>query len=263
MADLEPGVHLAPDTIAAMERLSTSQKEIPQQQRLKAWKTIEREAQMGFPLAIALEALRDDQGSLVLEIRELRDQVKALEESFVKPMVEVGKIFPNAKVAMDAVTRLHDDLEPKTSEPVPGDVPFLVVPPNCRQRLQIEGKPYSKSNCEVCGSMSPMWLQCNAALETQQSGITNTPSVSLRCPGAHTIAECGGPCESGGSHDRCLETHEYRPSMPTTPSPAGSLVERVGADAIREVAAWLRAESEGHFGSGLHWAQRLDQEATR
>lgn len=61
-----------------------------------------------------------------------------------------------------------------------------------------------------------------------------------------------------------------------TPSPAGSLVERVrgiiGLDpvgdskaraAIREVAAWLQVESEGHFGSGPHWAQRLRQEATR
>jgi uncharacterized membrane protein len=33
--------------------------------------------------------------------------------------------------------------------------------------------------------------------------------------------------------------------------------------AILEVAAWLRVESEGHFGSGLHWSQRLEQEAKR
>ncbi len=59
------------------------------------------------------------------------------------------------------------------------------------------------------------------------------------------------------------------------PSPASSLVERVAAAraragidqedraVIREVAAWLQVESEGHFGSGLHWAQRLRQEADR
>jgi hypothetical protein len=63
--------------------------------------------------------------------------------------------------------------------------------------------------------------------------------------------------------------------------PAGSLVERV-ADAIAaqatsagivndrparaailEVAAWMRAESEGHLGSGLHYARRLEQEANQ
>jgi len=31
--------------------------------------------------------------------------------------------------------------------------------------------------------------------------------------------------------------------------------------AIREVAVWLRKESEGNFGSGLYWAQELEQEA--
>jgi hypothetical protein len=72
---------------------------------------------------------------------------------------------------------------PASAFPAPGDVPFPVVPPNCRQRLQREGKPCPKSSCEVCGPMSPMWLQCNAAL------------VALE---------------------------------PTAPSPAGSLVERVG-----------------------------------
>jgi hypothetical protein len=80
------------------------------------------------------------------------------------------------------------------------------------------------------------------------------------------------------TEDQIEAAKQYRDcmAMPTTPSPAGSLVERgrgiIGLDpvgdgkahaAIREVAAWLRAESEGHFGSGLHWAQRLKQEATR
>jgi hypothetical protein len=64
-------------------------------------------------------------------------------------------------------------------------------------------------------------------------------------------------------------------------SPAGSLVDRVAQAlydapntlegvwhtcaraAILEVAAWMRAESEGHLGSGLHFARRLEQEANR
>jgi len=33
--------------------------------------------------------------------------------------------------------------------------------------------------------------------------------------------------------------------------------------AIREVAAWLSRESEGHLGNGTHWARRLQQEAER
>ena len=50
----------------------------------------------------------------------------------------------------------------------------------------------------------------------------------------------------------------------------GGLVERVeiraggdGRAAIREVAAWLEAESEAHLGSGKHWAKRLNQEASQ
>ena len=77
-----------------------------------------------------------------------------------------------------------------------------------------------------------------------------------------------------GSPDRCLEIHEYRPAMPTTPSPAGSLVERVATAmhpdsfspeeswgtearaAICEVAAWLRTKGYGS------WVE-LQREATR
>ena len=33
--------------------------------------------------------------------------------------------------------------------------------------------------------------------------------------------------------------------------------------AIRVVAEWLKVQSEGHLGSGLHWATRLEQEANR
>jgi hypothetical protein len=70
------------------------------------------------------------------------------------------------------------------------------------------------------------------------------------------------------------------PVWTDTPAPAGSLVERVAGvicdddemahlwhddarAAIREVAAWLSQESEGHLGSGAHWAGCLQQEAKR
>jgi hypothetical protein len=38
-------------------------------------------------------------------------------------------------------------------------------PTNCRQRLQRNGMPYPKSGCDACGSMSPKWRQCDAALD--------------------------------------------------------------------------------------------------
>jgi hypothetical protein len=44
---------------------------------------------------------------------------------------------------------------------------------------------------------------------------------------------------------------------------AGIVNDRPARAAILEVAAWLRTESEGHLGSGLHWAKRLEQEANR
>jgi hypothetical protein len=44
---------------------------------------------------------------------------------------------------------------------------------------------------------------------------------------------------------------------------AGIVNDRPARAAILEVAAWLRAESEGHLGSGLHFARRLQQEANR
>lgn len=44
---------------------------------------------------------------------------------------------------------------------------------------------------------------------------------------------------------------------------AGIVNDRPARAAILEVAAWLRSESEGHLGSGLHWARRLQQEANQ
>jgi len=69
-------------------------------------------------------------------------------------------------------------------------------------------------------------------------------------------------------------------SASLTSSPAGSLLDRVAQAiydapnthegwrskaraAILEVATWLRTESEGHLGSGLHFARRLQQEANQ
>lgn len=70
------------------------------------------------------------------------------------------------------------------------------------------------------------------------------------------------------------------PEKPDSSGPVDSLVERLAKAiygpsntqegwrnearaAIREVAAWLSRQSEGHLGSGAHWAKRLQREAER
>ena len=92
------------------------------------------------------------------------------------------------------------------------------------------------------------------------------------CP--HIISSHGGTSYC----DLALQTAAAQPASAAAPAPAGGLVERVteavnktticerdgiARAAIREVAAWLRVESEGHLGSGLHWSRRLEQEADR
>jgi hypothetical protein len=95
--------------------------------------------------------------------------------------------------------------------------------------------------------------------------------------------ETGATCphivssDEGTSYcDLALQTAAAQPASAAAPAPAGGLVELVAGAigqelspaaearaAIREVAAWLRVESEGRFGSGLHWSRRLEQEADR
>lgn len=117
----------------------------------------------------------------------------------------------------------------------------IVVPPqNCRQRLKSEGKPYPKSSCEFCGSiLSPnrMWRECDAALAMEVSQQSKPSTGSLV--------------------ERVLQ------KVLDTPSPTPlSISPNQIRTAILEVAAWLRVESEDHFGNGLHWSLRLEQEAT-
>jgi hypothetical protein len=107
-----------------------------------------------------------------------------------------------------------------------------------------------------------------------KESLTTAPAPQVRysyCP--VTIAECGGPCEQGPEHCDC---GEIKPEP--VPPPAGSLVEQMldamdqhlesnryaeARAALRVVAAWLRGESDGHLGSGAHWARCMEQEANR
>lgn len=38
----------------------------------------------------------------------------------------------------------------------------------CRQRLISEGKPYPKSSCQICGTLSPSWQVCDAAIAAEK-----------------------------------------------------------------------------------------------
>jgi hypothetical protein len=91
-------------------------------------------------------------------------------------------------------------------------------------------------------------------------------------PGVHVVVAT--PTAGGGPPVKAVEAEAAQPQ----PAPAGSLVERVAIvcakpckwtwddqarAVIREVAAWLSRESEGHLGSGAHWVKRLQREAGR
>jgi len=131
--------------------------------------------------------------------------------------------------------------EPTTQ--VNSSASHIVVPPqNCRQRLKSEGKFYPKSSCEVCGSIltnstSSMLQKCDAALAMEASQQLGPPASSLV--------------------ERVLQKVLDTPS----PAPLSISPNQIRA-AILEIAAWLRVESEDHFGNGLHWSLRLEREAT-
>jgi hypothetical protein len=80
-------------------------------------------------------------------------------------------------------------------------------PLNCSQRLQKEGKPYPKSDCNVCGQMSPMWRQCAAALDREaaanlSAGLRSSSHLvkpdSLVDPSADRRLAVHWSCPAGG-----------------------------------------------------------------
>ena len=117
--------------------------------------------------------------------------------------------------------------------------PFQVPPPNCSQRLQREGKPYPKSDCEACGTMSPMWRQCDVALALEAVNSKPTPNPSqIR---SSLVARVADAIYRNGTGDGFRE--EARA-------------------AIREVAAWLEDENTDiGMGTAGNIAERLRDEA--
>lgn len=61
----------------------------------------------------------------------------------------------------------------------------IPVPAECRQRLYMEGKPYPRSSCAVCGQFSPRHRQCDNLLQSAegcssqaQNGVKNDNSTN-------------------------------------------------------------------------------------
>lgn len=64
----------------------------------------------------------------------------------------------------------------------------------CRQRLMHEGKPYPRSSCAVCGSLSPRHRECNAVIAAEAT-YTTGHCERHRQPGGcdlHNL-QCGWP----------------------------------------------------------------------
>jgi hypothetical protein len=155
-------------------------------------------------------------------IIELRDRLEALE-------VLIHELQTMHNTAVDwRMEQDHRLNQLKATQHAHAGAPFPVTPPNCRQRLLRDGKPYPKSSCEACGSLSPMWRQCNAALVALEP-TTQPPAGSL------------------------VERIKRR-----LIKGIGGTWEETSCDVIREVAAWLKEK-----GYSTLQAEALTREANR
>lgn len=199
----------------------------------------------------ALEAWDEAEANIQASMQRIRELTAPLRYNDTAPLLWVLYNHQGAYSPIGQPIRQYlgiGQFEPMTADQIQAakrvnsSASHIVVPPqNCRQRLKSEGKPYPKSSCEFCGSiLSPnrIWRECDAALAMEVSQQSK--------PSAGSLVE------------RVLQ------KVLDTPSPAPlSISPNQIRTAILEVAAWLRVESEDHFGNGLHWSLRLEQEANQ
>jgi hypothetical protein len=151
---------------------------------------------------------------------------------------------------LEATQHLHADVS-QLSEPVP-EAAFT------NQELSYLFSETGPTVLDGFRAIYDLGLQHGAskADPAVKDSLTAAPPP-LRCPGAHTIAECGGPCEDDFRLCDCGLLQQLNPAPATEDSsavaPAGGLVERVGKAranarvlgydedraAIRAVAAWF------------------------
>jgi len=178
-------------------------------------------------------------------ILELRARVEAL-EALIHELQTMHNTAVDWKMEQDyrlneleaATTppRFRPGVHVVVATPTAGGGPpvkAVEVPSNCRQRLEREGKAYPKSSCDACGTMSPAWRQCNAALEAEAAQPQPAPAGSL----VEQIADA--LCRAQ------LDSPSWEPEARA---------------AIREMAAWLRSQG---LSTGDYWAERLEREAER
>lgn len=76
------------------------------------------------------------------------------------------------------------------AEPVVAELP----PENCRQRLKAESKAYLKSDCAVCGPLSPKFRECDAMLAAAPAALQEEPcdmgQMCLNCQPRGPNGEC-------------------------------------------------------------------------
>ena len=199
----------------------------------------------------ALEAWDEAEANIQASMQRIRELAAPLRYSDTAPLLWVLYNHQGAYSPIGQPIRQYlgiGQFEPMTADQIQAakrvnsSASHIVVPPqNCRQRLKSEGKPYPRSSCEFCGSiLSPnrIWRECDAALAMEVSQQSKPSAGSL----------------VGRVLQKVLDT----------PSPAPlSISPNQIRTAILEVAAWLRVESEDHFGNGLHWSLRLEQEANQ
>ena len=158
------------------------------------------------------------------------------------------------------------------------------------EALEVNTKQWRTDHLRLantCASLAPDRLKFFNALLPDDDNSQPTPNPSqIRSSLVERVADgISKPLQL--TPEQAQQINDLlAPNSKPTPNPSqirSSLVERIAwmianhiskgipgtdctpfaTDMIREVAAWLSRESEGHLGNGAHWAGRLQREAGR
>jgi hypothetical protein len=189
MSDLEPGVQLSPDAIAAMERLRTSPPPKPRntmseqhEATSEQWAQIERTAE-------------DVHGDGCSALLELRTRVEALEAT-QHAHVDTSSLWQPVR----SITPLNGDPSKRLPDPQPGKQPRvfaadevapIVVPSPTIQPVPVSERPWEREGwCDVEGrcwmghpgdaEFIPSWRLCRP--EDAPSMTCSLPHYALPTP---------------------------------------------------------------------------------
>lgn len=130
----------------------------------------------GYDMAYTEVVLASDCERLEQEFERLREQVEAMREAL---RIFIGCAYPVAEAINkrghnwcdayldEALESARAALQAKPDHiPEPRDM-VSQPPGNCRQRLVRDGLPHPRSGCDACGKFSPMWRDCDQALQAK------------------------------------------------------------------------------------------------